>query len=389
MTDSSMRLLICAGGTGGGVYPAHAVLKALAEETNARPLLDTQPGVSILWVGSEGGMEADLVERVQVPYTAIPAAGVHGVGLRALPGNLLQLWRGIWSSMRILREFQPHVLLFTGGYVAVPMALAGRNTPTLLYVPDIEPGMALKFLARFADRIALTAPESRDFFPSRTGLDVTGYPVRSDLHLWDLDKARGALGLSADLPTLLVFGGSKGARSINRALMAELPQLLEDMQIVHISGQLDWPNVQSAQTALMSDENLSVELVERYHPYPYLHSEMGAALTVADLVLARAGASTLGEFPSFGLPAILVPYPHAWHYQAVNASYLESHGAAVILEDTALDEKLLSTVKELLGDHARMERMRRAMQSLAKPDAAYKISAILKELRVGILQEGI
>ena len=112
-------------------------------------------------------MEAELVMRAQIPFQAIPAAGVHGVGARSLPGNLIQLGRGVLASRRILREFQPDALLFTGGYVAVPMAVAGRGVPTLLFVPDIEPGLALKVLARFADRIALTAPEFEIFLPRK------------------------------------------------------------------------------------------------------------------------------------------------------------------------------------------------------------------------------
>ena len=125
-----MRLLICAGGTGGGVYPAlavHNALKALRSD------------VETLWVGGEGGMETVLVERASIPFKAIPAAGVHGVGFKRLPGNILSLARGVIASQSILAEFRPDVLFFTGGYVAVPMALAGRKLASLLYVPDIEP----------------------------------------------------------------------------------------------------------------------------------------------------------------------------------------------------------------------------------------------------------
>ena len=132
-----------------------------------------------LWVGSEGGMEAELVKRAGLPYRSIPAAGVHGVSLRELPRNLSQLTRGVVASRRILRGFRPDVLFFTGGYVAVPMAIAGQRIPTLLYVPDIEPGLALKALSRFADRITVTAPDSQRYF--NKNVIVTGYPLRQDL----------------------------------------------------------------------------------------------------------------------------------------------------------------------------------------------------------------
>lgn len=314
-------------------------------------------------------MEAKLVKREGIPYRAVAAAGVHGVGLRALPGNLARLGRGYAQARRVLAQFRPDVLFFTGGYVAVPVALAGRSVPAALYVPDIEPGLALKVLSRFADRIALTAPQSRQFFAADAPVKVTGYPVRSALLSWDVDAARAALDLEAGLPVLLVFGGSKGARSINRALFPALETLLSQMQIVHISGTLHWDEAQQAR------ERLPADLAARYHPFPYLHERMGAALRAADLVVARAGASTLGEFPLFGLPAILVPYPYAWRYQRVNAQYLASQGAAEVVEDADLAERLVPLVNALLGDAERLRSMREAMLRLAQPDAAAAIAA--------------
>ena len=316
-----------------------------------------------LWVGSEGGMEADLVKRAGLPYRLIPAAGVHGVELRALPGNLLQLTRGWVTSKRILHGFRPDVLFFTGGYVAVPMAFAGQRVPTLLYVPDIEPGLALKMLARFADRICVTAPDSQRYFNKRVTL--TGYPLRPDLSSWERYQARTALGLSSNKPALLVFGGSKGARSLNRAVLANLPALLELAEVVHISGQLDWEEIEEAEAGLKSSQK------KRYHTFPYMH-EMGKALAAADLVVARAGASTLGEFPFFELPAILVPYPYAWRYQKVNASYLAQRGAAVIVDDSRLQEELLDTIRVLLDNPGKRKSMQAAMRSLSKPEAAQK-----------------
>jgi len=322
-------------------------------------------------------MEADLVKRAGIPYEEISAAGVHGVGLAALPGNLLQLSQGYLESRHILGRFRPDVLFFTGGYVAIPMAFAGHSRPSLLYVPDIEPGLALKTLARSADRIAVTTDTSRQYFNNQAIVRVSGYPTRPDLQAWDRQKAFQALGLTADLPVLFVFGGSKGARSINRALLACLPDLLNEAQVVHVSGNLDWPEVQTASQALPP------ELAQRYHPHPYLHEEMGAAFTSADLVVARAGASSLGELPLFGLPAILVPYPYAWRYQRINAEYLAARGAALILMDEDLGLQLLPTVRELLNDPARREQMRQAMHQLATPQAARQIADDLISLAGG------
>jgi UDP-N-acetylglucosamine--N-acetylmuramyl-(pentapeptide) pyrophosphoryl-undecaprenol N-acetylglucosamine transferase len=327
--------------------------------------------VETLWVGSESGMEADLVKRAGLPYRSIPAAGLHGVDLRSLPRNLWRLAQGVLASYHLLHGFQPDVLFFTGGYVAVPMALAGYRVPTLLYVPDIEPGLALKALSRFADRITVTVSESQRYF--NKSVIVTGYPLREDISTWERKKAHTALGLSSRKPKLLIFGGSKGARSLNKAVLENLPALLELAEVIHISGQLDWDEVEKAEAGL------NARLKKRYHTFPYMH-EMGKALAAADLVISRSGASSLGEFPYFGIPAVLVPYPHAWRYQKVNASYLARHGAAVMIEDSQLQDDLLDTVKVLLDNPGKRESMKVAMSALAQPDAARAIATQLMEL---------
>ncbi len=350
------------------MYPALAVLEALGH--------DAQP---VLWVGGQGGMEAGLVQRAAprfaITFAAIPAAGVHGVGWRAMPRNLTLLAQGVLASRRLLRTFKPDVLFFTGGYVAAPMAVASRGLPSLLYVPDIEPGLALGFMARFASRVAVTAEDSRAFFSRNASkVTVTGYPVRADLNTWSPESARAHFDLDDQKPVLLVFGGSKGARSINQAVTAQLPQLLGLAQVIHITGQLDWNAVDNARAALPS------ELKARYHAFPYLHEDMGAALACASLCVSRSGASSLGELPLFGLPAILVPYPYAWRYQKVNADYLVRQGAAILLEDAALNDRLVSTVQALFGQPARLQSMASAMHAQARPQAAAQIAGLLKEL---------
>jgi UDP-N-acetylglucosamine--N-acetylmuramyl-(pentapeptide) pyrophosphoryl-undecaprenol N-acetylglucosamine transferase len=143
--------------------------------------------------------------------------------------------------------------------------------------------------------------------------------------------------------------------------------------VVHISGQTDWPEIQAVQA------NLPGDLAGNYHAMSYLH-EMGAALASADLVISRAGASTLGEYPLFGLPAVLSPYPYSWVYQKVNAAYLEQRGAAVVIANDQLASQLLPAVTSLLGDPRRLESMRSAMRSLARPDAAHKIASLIKAM---------
>jgi len=171
----------------------------------------------------------------------------------------------------------------------------------------------------------------------------------------------------------LILGGSKGARSINQAVQRSLHQLLDMAEIIHITGSLDFAAAEHSRDQLDPDQKAN------YHLFSYLH-EMGAALAAADLAISRSGASTLGEYPQFGLPAVLIPYPYTWRYQKVNADYLENHGAAVILEDSALEEQLFPLVRTLLNDPQRLKNMKIAAQSLSKPDAAVEIAAIMIQL---------
>lgn len=345
------------------MYPALSVLQALSNQADP-----------VLWVGGEGGMDAELVARSNIPYAAIPAAGVHGVGIGKLPGNLVKLTRGMIKAQHIIRDFDPDVLFFTGGYLAVPMAIAGRKINSLLYVPDIEPGIALRTLSRYANVIALTAEESKKYFKTKKQMRVTGYPTRSNLEKEKRQEALGFFNLNPDLPVLLVIGGSKGAHSINMAIKENLQSLLEFTQVIHLTGVLDWEELQAHSTTLSPD------ISQKYRPYPYLYEEIGKAFSCADLAISRAGASTLGEFPLFGLPAILVPYPFAWRYQKVNADYLVNHGAAMMIENKDLSSELITIVKKLFSENGALAEMKLRMSALATPNAARKIADLLVEL---------
>jgi len=345
------------------VYPALAVVDALGKRAD------------VLWIGSEGGMEASLLSRAGQDFRSIPAAGVHGVGLRALPGNLARLARGVPAARRIVQDFEPEAIFFTGGFVGVPVALAARGVPKAIFVPDIEPALALRLIGRMADVITVSTQKSLAFHPRGKRVVVTGYPTRAALANLDRARARHQLGLAGRKKVLLVFGGSRGARSINEALWSCLPTLLERVVVLHITGQLDWPRVDGVL------EKLPARLRENYRVHAYLHDEMPFALVAADLVVSRAGAATIGEYPLLGLPAILVPYPHAWRYQKVNADYLVEAGAAVSLADEALSTELLPTISNLLDDPDRLAAMRAAMKELAAPEAAEAIAAEL--LRLG------
>jgi UDP-N-acetylglucosamine--N-acetylmuramyl-(pentapeptide) pyrophosphoryl-undecaprenol N-acetylglucosamine transferase len=328
----------------------------------------------IVYVGSEGGIEQALAARADVPFVGIPAGGLHGVRPARAAQNVVKLIRGWWAAYKLGRRERPSALFATGGYASVPAALAAwvLRVPIVVYLPDIEPGLAVRFIARLAARVGVTVGESRAYLPERKVV-VTGYPVRANFHQVESEAARRALNLSADEPVLLVMGGSRGARSINRALEGILEDVLEISQVVHLTGELDWPRVSETRAALPD------RLRARYVAFPYLH-DMAHALAAADLTVCRAGASTLGELPFFGLPAVLVPYPHAWRYQRVNAEWLTERGAAVMLRDEKLSEALLPTLQALLTDRERLQRMGARAGALARPGAAGRLAETLLEL---------
>lgn len=330
--------------------------------------------VTFRYVGEAGGIEDQLAARAGIPFSAIATGQVRGRGPGAAGRSLIRMARGAAQCAGIIRDFRPHVTFVTGGYVAAPVVWASwrAQVPVLIYLPDLTPGQAIRLTSRLATRVAVTFPEVARYFPGKAV--VTGYPVRQALLMADKASARKKLGLTDEVPVLLVFGGSRGAHSINRALTAALPQLLPHCQVVHVSGQLDWPWVQTAAG------QLPPELGSRYHPHAYLHDEMPQALAAADLVVARAGASTLGEFPICGLPSILVPYPFAGQHQVANASYLAQHGAALVIRDAELDRQLAPTVLRLLDAPEERRAMAQAAAELARPDAAKSIALELYRL---------
>lgn len=338
------------------MYPALAVLQAIEDKVD-----------EILWVGGEGGMEFELINRLAIPFSSIPAAGIHGVGLKSLPANLWKLLQGIFASQKLLKQFNPDAILFTGGYIAVPMAIAAKKTPSVLFVPDLEPGLALKFISNFATIIAISSQKSFEFFRNTKKCVVTGYPTRKDLIPSQKEASIHKFHFSVDKPVVFFFGGSKGARSINRAVLRFLPQLLQKAQVIHMTGKLDWNEVQE------NSKKLDPQLLENYRIFPYLHEEMSDAYSAADLVISRAGASTLGELPLFGVPAILIPYPYAWRYQKVNAQYLVDQNAALMVNDENLEKELFTLLEALLSDSQKLSEMKNAMKKLHTPDAANKI----------------
>lgn len=355
------------GGTGGHVYPLLVVADALKEAPEA---------IDILYVGHSGGLEAGIIARTSLPFRTIEAGPIRGTTPWGLAQSILRLWRGTRQSRRLLQEWQPDVVLTSGAYVSVPVAIAASSAgiPVLVYLPDLKPGLSVRLQSRFADRIAVSFDEVLRFFPAGK-VWVSGYPVRSEIRSDIREAGFDLLGLNRALKTLLGFGGSRGARAVNEALTAVLPGLLADYQVIHITGELDWPWVRQVRDSLPPEQRAF------YHAYPYLHGqELAAALATADLAVARAGASTLAEFPAVGLPSVLVPYPYSGPTQQPNADFMVAHGAAVCVPDAELREQLEPTVRRLLSDEALLTRMSACARDLFTPGAAQRLAAELFRL---------
>lgn len=368
-----MRLVLTGGGSGGHVYPALAVAAALLGQPPAPGGIAQVHPEEILYIGGQGDLEGELVTRVGLPYVAIRAGGLRGNPWRA-GWSLGLLSVGFFQARRLLGRHRPQALLATGGYVSVPVVLAAwsQGIPVLLYLPDIEPGWAVRFLAPFARRIAVTSERSREFLAGHH-VEVTGYPVRPQFWEVNKEKARERFGLEPQWRTLLILGGSQGARPLNRAVRAALPELLSLAQVVHLCGRLDERELVEVR------DHLPTVYRRRYRLFPYLYDGVAEAFAAADLAISRAGASVLGELPAVGLPALLVPYPRAGKHQRRNAQPLVEAGAALLLEEHELD-RLLPLVRRLLEDPIRLEEMSQKVRSLAQPQAAGRIAQLLREL---------
>ncbi len=359
-----MRLLVTGGGTGGHVYPALAVLEVLLGDPSWAVRRE-----DVAWVGSADSIEERILAREGLAFYAVETGAIRGMSLLTILRSLGRMGRGYRQARALIRTFRPNAVLATGGYVCVPLVLAAyaERCPAMIYLPDMEPGLAVRLLARLVRRVAVSFESVAVHLPKDKAF-VSGYPVRRALYRTERAIARERLNLNAGLPVLLILGGSRGAHSINEAVRTSLDDLLTLAQVVHVCGDKDFDRLNALR------EGLSSERRERYHLFAYMYEGMTDAMVAADLVVARAGAATLGEFPAAGLPAVLVPYPYSGQHQLSNAAYLAERGAAVIVLDQELGGRLYPVVKELLGDAERLRTMRDAARALAVPDAAERIA---------------
>ncbi|MBI2816134.1 MAG: undecaprenyldiphospho-muramoylpentapeptide beta-N-acetylglucosaminyltransferase [Acidobacteria bacterium] len=354
-----MRFLFAAGGTGGHVIPALVV---------ARELVARHPGAKVQFVGTPKGVENRLVPQAGFDLALITVGAWQGQAVAKRLTNLLGAPRAWWQAQQILRKFQPNLVLGVGGYAAGPIMLAAGigGVPLAVLEPNAFPGMANRWVAPYVGRAFLAFQETSSYFRPGTAL-VTGIPTRPEF--FQVTPHRHSSPF-----TVLIFGGSQGARSLNRAAVEALPQLEswgKDLRIVHQTGQSEYNAVREA----YERSQVPAEVL------PYIEN-MPERFAEADLVVCRAGANTIAELAAAGKPAILIPFPAAANqHQLRNAEALVRIGAARLIADRELNgETLVHAISELRNDPARMVQMSRRIGTMARPDATQIIADELERL---------
>jgi UDP-N-acetylglucosamine--N-acetylmuramyl-(pentapeptide) pyrophosphoryl-undecaprenol N-acetylglucosamine transferase len=356
-----MKVMIAAGGTGGHIYPGIAV---------AQEIMRRDAKSQVHFVGTARGLETRLVPQAGFELSLIESTGLKNVSLGARMKGLAILPKSFTSARRLMREFQPDVVVGAGGYVSGPVVLTAALTkrPTLVMESNALPGWTNRVLARFVDRAAVSFEQALPYFRGKA--KVTGNPVRREF--FEIPAKRREPGKFS----LLVFGGSQGARAINEAMVAALPRLKEvpiEFHIKHQTGPADFEKVKAAYAAAGWDEHANVR--------SYIDNMM-ADFADADLVLCRAGATTTAELIAAGKASIMVPFPFAADdHQRKNAEALQTAGAArMILQEQLSGERLADEIEKLVHAPEEIDRMEEASRKLAHGDAAAAAVDIIEEL---------
>lgn len=356
---TSRTLVVTGGGTGGHIYPALAV----ADEMRGR-------GWVVKYVGTRMGLESRLAEDAGFPFAAISAKPFRRSGdfqnVKAVYSHI----EGVVDACGFLSAEKPDVVFGTGGYASVPVCVAAgiMRIPVVLHEQNVVPGRANRMLAVLARRVFAAWPTT-GWVPFRSRWCVVGMPVRKGFAALDRSAARARLGIGAREKAVLIFGGSRGASSINRVVAEFLPRM-RDVRVIWATGAGDF---ESLKAALGEEEG-------RHRVLPYIDN-MPEVMVAVDLAVTRAGAMTLAELAAAGVPAVLIPYPHAMNdHQAANAANWVNAGAGALVPDSEVDARLYDTIRAMIADEKTLARQAASARSLARPGVAAVIADALEEL---------
>ncbi|MBI5102878.1 MAG: undecaprenyldiphospho-muramoylpentapeptide beta-N-acetylglucosaminyltransferase [Nitrospirae bacterium] len=361
-----MKVLIAGGGTGGHLFPG----LALAEEFRHR-----DPATEVFFAGTEHGIEAKIIPREGYPIRFLRAEGIVGKSFMNKVSGIIKIGLSFFDAAGILKSIRPDIVIGVGGYAsgAIVLAAALKSVPTMIHEQNSVPGLTNKILGRFVKMVCVTYHESLTSFPmSRTFL--TGNPIRPRILKGEHESACRLFSLDKDMFTVFIFGGSSGARAINRAVVDALNHLSDikgEVQFLHQTGDRDFEGIRDAYRKAGARGTVA----------PFIY-QMAEAYAAADLVISRAGATTLAEITALGKPAVLVPYPHAaGRHQEFNAMKLRDMGAAMVVPESDLSgETLAQNIRELYGNETLRDEMKSASKGLGRTDACAKIVDIAMSL---------
>lgn len=365
-----MRVIIAGGGTGGHLFPGLAV----ADEFKSR-----DKKTEIMFVGTEYGIEAKVVPREGYPIKFLKAEGIAGVTLARKIKAIAKMIGTTIDSYKIIKNVKPHIMIGVGGYASgVIMLIASfLSIPTIILEQNCIPGLTNRILGKFVKAICIAYQESIPYFPKEKTY-LTGNPVRINILRGNPEYGYKLFSLEKGLFTVFIFGGSLGARSINNAVIESLSHLCDlknNIQFLHQTGKDDYERVRNAYRSLGFKGTVT----------PFIF-EMGEAYAVSDLVISRAGATTLAELTALGKASILIPYPYATgRHQELNAMKLLEMGAAKVIRDSELSgETLSNTIRILYENESLRNEIQRNSRALGRPDACAKIV----EIAMSLIKEG-
>lgn len=365
-----MRVLVSGGGTGGHIYPALALLDRLAE----RGMLD-----AALYVGTERGLEARIVPEHGVDFATVDIQGFsRRLNLHGLKTNIQTtalFLKSVKTAKKLIKDFQPDVVIGTGGYVAGASlyAAARMHVPTVIHESNSVAGVTNKFLARFVDKVAVSFDDVRQAFPKQKVV-LTGNPRAQQVAGLQPNDRLSEYGLDPKKRTLLIFGGSRGAPRLNDAVLGSLSAFAAgDYQVLFATGRRHFDGVMAKAGELPSN----VAIV------PYI-DHMERVLPDVQLLVSRSGATTLAEMTALGLPGVLVPSPNVTHnHQYMNAASLAKQGAAVVIPETELTQRFTKEVDALMQDSFKLDAMAAASRRLGVPDATDQLIAVMEAAMKG------
>ncbi|MDQ0253816.1 UDP-N-acetylglucosamine--N-acetylmuramyl-(pentapeptide) pyrophosphoryl-undecaprenol N-acetylglucosamine transferase [Evansella vedderi] len=364
-----MKVLVTGGGTGGHIYPALALIRAIRKHNEK---------AEYLYIGTEKGLESKIVPKENIPFKTVKITGFkRSISVENVK-TVMRFLKAVNVAKKYIQDFKPDVVIGTGGYVCGPVvyAAAKRGIPTIIHEQNSVPGLTNKFLSRYVDKIAISFESSRPFFPENK-IVFTGNPRAQEV----VEAAKStnedsltSLGLSPDKRTVLVVGGSRGARPINEAIIGTLDQWEnKEYQCLYVTGEVHYERVK--------EEMEKQGAVENVVCVPYIH-DMPKVLSKVDLIVARAGATTLSEITALGLPSILIPSPYVTNnHQEKNARSLEQAKAAiVILEKEMSPERLFTEMDTVLSSPFVWEEMHKGALSIGKQDAGDELYRLITQL---------